>query len=69
MNKFKKLLLKCKLNFIKRVAPEMVTHWNEDGKKITFYQTYSFDENIKPVVIKKPIWLRLIQLIAYGKLK
>lgn len=69
MNKSKKLLLKYKLNFIKRVAPEVVTHWSEDNRKITFYQTYSFDENIKPVVIKKPIWLRLIELIAYGKLK
>lgn len=65
MNKFKKLLLKYKLNFIKRVAPEMVTHWNEDSKKITFYQTYSFDENIKPLVVKKPLWLRVIEETAY----
>lgn len=65
MNKFKKLLLKYKLNFIKRVAPEMVTHWNEDSKKITFYQTYSFDENIKPLVVKKPLWLRVIEKTAY----
>ena len=65
----KKRLLKFKLNFIKRVAPEMVTHWNENSKTITFYQTHSFDENIKPIVVKKPLWLRVVEFIAYKVIK
>lgn len=69
MNKFKKILLGYKLKFIKRVAPEIVDNWNEDWKKFTFYQTCSFDENIKPVVIKKPIWLRIVEFIAYKVLR
>ena len=65
MNKVKSFLLGYKLKFIKQVAPEIVISWNEDDKKFTFYQTYSFDENIKPIVIKKPIWLRIVEFIAY----
>lgn len=65
MNKFKKLLLKYKLNFIKRVAPEVVTHWNENNKSVTFYRSHSFDENIKPITIKKPFWLIVIEKIIY----
>ena len=65
MNKLKTFLLKFKLNFIKRVAPEMVTHWNESSKSITFYQTHSFDENIKPIIVKKPAWLRVVEKIIY----
>lgn len=65
MNKFKKSLLGYKLSFIKRIAPEMVTHWNETNKTFTFYQTHSFGENIEPVVIKKPIWLRVIEKFIY----
>ena len=65
MNKLKIFLLKFKLNFIKRVAPEVVTHWNENNKTITFYQTQSFYENIKSVVIRKPFWLILIEKIVY----
>lgn len=65
MNKVKSFLLGYRLKFIKQVAPEIVISWNEDDKKFTFYQTYSFDENIKPIVIKKPIWLRIVEFIAY----
>jgi len=36
----KKKLLKIKLDFIKSVAPEMVEHWNQTNKNITFYQTH-----------------------------
>ena len=65
----KDCLLKFKLNFIKRVAPEMVTHWNENSKTITFYQTHSFDENIKPIVVKKPKWLQVVEFIVYKVMK
>lgn len=65
MNKVKSFLLGYKLRFIKKVAPKIVISWNEDDKKFTFYQTYSFDENIKPVVIKKPLWLRIVEFFAY----
>lgn len=69
MNKFKKFLLNYKLDFIKRVAPEIVTHWNETNKTVTFYQTQSFDESIEPIVVKKPAWLRLVEFVAYKVLK
>ena len=65
MNKIKDFLLGYKLRFIKRNAPEIVTHWNEDNKSITFHRTYLFDENIKPIIVRKPLWLRIIEFIVY----
>ena len=65
MNKVKSFLLGYKLRCIKRVAPDVINHWNETNKTMTFYLTHSFDGNIKPIVIKKPIWLRVVEFFAY----
>lgn len=65
MNKVKRFLLGYKLKFIKRVAPDVIDHWNETNKTMTFYLTHSFDENIKPITIKKPFWLIVIEKIIY----
>ncbi len=65
MNKVKSFLLGYKLKFIKRVAPDVVDNWNETNKTFTFYQTHSFDENIKPIIVRKPLWLRIIEIIVY----
>lgn len=56
----KNYLLGFKLKFIRKNAPEQFTHWNENKKSLTFY---SF--TAQPVVIKKPLWLRCIEIIVY----
>lgn len=43
-------LLKIKRKFILDNAPKMVTHWNEDKDKFTF-----FEINAKPIEVKKPL--------------
>ena len=58
----KNKLLKIKRNFILNNAPKKVTHWNEDEYKITF-----FEVNAKPIEVKKPLWLKFIELIIYSK--
>ena len=65
MNKVKDFLLGYKLRFIKRNAPDVFDNWNETNKTFTFYLTHSFDENIKPLIVKKPLWLRIIEIIVY----
>lgn len=65
MNKVKDFLLGYKLRFIKRNAPDVFDNWNETNKIFTFYLTHSFDENIKPIIIRKPLWLRIIEIIVY----
>ena len=60
----KKQLMKAKMNFIKGVAPERVTHWNKDKNSITF-----FEINCDPVVIKKPLWLKMAEKLIYLKWK
>lgn len=65
MNKVKDFLLGCKLRFIKRNAPDVFDNWNETNKTFTFYLTHSFDENIKPIIVRKPLWLRIIEIIVY----
>lgn len=56
----KNYLLGLKLDFIIKNAPEQFTHWNENKKSLMFY---SFTE--QPVIIKKPVWLRCIEIIVY----
>lgn len=58
----KNYLLGLKLNFIINSAPEQFTHWNEDEKVMNFY---SYTD--KPITIKKPLWLRCIELIIYKR--
>lgn len=58
----KNTLLKIKRDFILKNAPQAVTHWNEDKDKITF-----FEINAEAVEVKKPLWLKLIELIIYSK--
>lgn len=56
--------MKAKMNFIKDVAPERVTHLNEDKNSMTF-----FEINCDPVVVKKPIWLKMSEKLIYFKWK
>ena len=44
---------------------EFVKFLNENNKSVTFYRSHSFDENIKPITIKKPFWLIVIEKIIY----
>lgn len=60
--KIKDQLLKLKLNFIRKNAPEQFTHWNEDKNIMTFYNCAG-----QSVTIKKPLWLRCIEFIAYKR--
>ena len=55
-------LLAIKRKFILNNAPSGVSHWNEDKNKITF-----FEINADPVEIKKPVWLKVIELLVYSK--
>ena len=62
-------LLKLKLNFIRKNAPSMTTNWSENKEVFAFYQSDTYDENKKPIIIKKPVWLKCVEFVAYKVMK
>lgn len=56
----KDFLLKFKLKFIRKNAPNEFTHWNESKYHLKFY---SHERN--SIIIKKPLWLIAIEFIVY----
>jgi len=56
----KKILAKIKRDFMMANLPPMVTHWNEDKNKFTFFQVGE-----DPIELLKPWWLKIVEFLLY----
>lgn len=57
----KNYLARLKRNYMYKVMPLNVSHWNENKNQFEF-----FILNKNSEIVKKPLWLKMAEAVLYG---